>query len=85
MADLKPTWGKTWHTWPDPKDPLRLGEPVLMWAYEKDGQIDKRLIESRDRDLKIDTAAIRKRRAERAAVRLQFQSEQRWRGVGTCR
>ncbi len=64
MAFVKTTWGKTFHTWPDPATKLPLGKPILMWAFEEDGQIDPKLIEKRDRDHKIDTAAIRKRRAD---------------------
>lgn len=64
MTAVRKTWGKTWHTWPNPKDALPLGEPALMWAFDKDGQIDPQLILSRDRDLKIDTEAIKKRRAK---------------------
>ncbi|MFL5243823.1 MAG: DUF1264 domain-containing protein [Gemmataceae bacterium] len=64
MDGVKGTWGKTWHTWPNLKDEFPLGEPVLMWAFDKDGQIDPALLKSRDKDLKIDTAGIRKRRAK---------------------
>src|SRR5260370_11407168 len=64
MDGAKGTWGKTWHTWPNPKDEFPLGDPVLMWAFDKDGQIDPALLKSRDKDLKIDTDAIRKRRAK---------------------
>jgi hypothetical protein len=34
-----------------------------MWAFGKDGQIDPALVRKRDEALKIDTEAIRKRRA----------------------
>src|SRR5262245_56595036 len=27
ISGLVTTWGKTWHTWPDPRAPLPLGEP----------------------------------------------------------
>jgi hypothetical protein len=64
MKAVKTTWGKTWHTWPDPKESLPLGEPILMWTFDQDGQIDPKLIQKRDENLRIDTAAIRKRRAE---------------------
>src|SRR5205823_4074793 len=35
MAFLKmvmTTWGKAWHTWPDPKSPVPMGEPLLIWS-----------------------------------------------------
>ena len=63
MAGLITTWGKTWHTWPDPKSPLPMGDPILMWSFTKDGQCDPKLIEARDAKLKMSTDAVRKRRA----------------------
>jgi hypothetical protein len=57
------TWGKTWHTWPDPTTSLPLGEPLLMWAATKDGQVSADDLARRDKQLGVDTAAIRKRRA----------------------
>lgn len=64
MGKLITTWGKTWHTWPDPKTPLPMGDPLLMWAFTRDGQIDPALLEARDAKLKMSTAAVRKRRKE---------------------
>ena len=63
MAGLITTWGKTWHTWPDPKTHLPMGDPILMWAFTEDGQIDPKLIAARDAKLKMSTAAVKKRRA----------------------
>ncbi len=63
MANLVTTWGKTWHTWPDPKTALPLGEPLLMWAATKDGHVDPALLAARDKELKVSTTEIRKRRA----------------------
>ena len=63
MAGLVTTWGKTWHTWPDPKTALPMGEPLLMWSITKDGQLDPTLLAARDRRLKVSTAKVRKRRA----------------------
>src|SRR5262249_29484943 len=31
MRALLTTWGKTWHTWPDPKTKVPVGEPLLIW------------------------------------------------------
>jgi hypothetical protein len=64
MEGVKTTWGKTWHTWANPNDKFPLGKPILMGAFDMDGQIDAELIKKRDKDLKIDTDAIRKRRAK---------------------
>jgi len=63
MAGLLTTWGKTWHTWPDPKTALPMGEPLLMWAATRDGHIPPELLAARDREMKISTPDIRKRRA----------------------
>ncbi len=63
MGNLLTTWGKTWHTWPDPKTTLPLGEPLLMWAATKDGLIPDAVLADRDTKFMVDTAAIRRRRA----------------------
>lgn len=68
MAGLVTTWGKTWHTWPDPKTALPMGEPLLMWSITKDKQLDPALLEARDRRLKISTPKVRKRRASLGRV-----------------
>jgi len=57
-----PSWGKTWHTWRDPETPLPVGEPLLMWSANGDGQVDPKLVEARDKDFGISTQAIRERR-----------------------
>ncbi len=56
------TWGKTWHTWPDPTTPVPMGEPLLMWSANGDQQIDPKLISKRDAQFGISTDAIRERR-----------------------
>ncbi len=38
MKGIINTWGKTWHTWPDPTTAVPIGEPMLMWALTGDGQ-----------------------------------------------
>jgi hypothetical protein len=63
MKGLVPTWGKTWHTWPDPKTPLPTGPPLLMWSITKDGQLANDLLADRDRRLGISTLEIRRDRA----------------------
>jgi hypothetical protein len=63
MAFVKTTWGKTFHTWPDPSQNLPLGKPILMWAFGKDGQIREELVKKRDENLGISTAKIKKRRS----------------------
>ncbi len=64
MKALLTTWGKTWHTWPDPTTNVPLGEPLLMWALTGDGQIDPKVLEQRDREFQVNAAEIRKRREQ---------------------
>ena len=68
MGKLLLTWGKTWHTWPDPKTALPMGEPLLMWSHTKDGQVDPKMLAERDRKLRVLTPAIRRRRADLGPV-----------------
>ncbi len=68
MKGLITTWGKTWHTWPDPKTALPMGEPLLMWAATGDGQVDPALLAARDKQLGISTEAIRRQRASMGMV-----------------
>ena len=63
LGGLMTTWGKTWHTWPDPSTPLPMGDPLLMWAATRDGMIPEAARADRDRKSGVDTAAIRKRRS----------------------
>jgi hypothetical protein len=63
LAGLVTSWGKTWHTWPDPSTSLPTGEAVLMWSATEDGQIPAEAIADRDKRLGISTPEIRKRRS----------------------
>jgi hypothetical protein len=58
------TWGKAWHTWPDPKTPVPVGEPVLIWSLMGDGQVDRDVLAKRDAEFKVDTAKIREARVK---------------------
>jgi hypothetical protein len=62
MKSILTTWGKTWHTWPDPKTAVPIGEPLLMWALTADGQADEKVIAERDRQFNVSAAEIRARR-----------------------
>ena len=64
MKGLLLTWGKTWHTWPDPTTPVPMGEPMLMWSLTGDGQHDPKVIAARDKEFGVKTADIRKKRIE---------------------
>jgi hypothetical protein len=62
MKALLTTWGKTWHTWPDPTTAVPLGEPLLMWALTGDGQQDKTVLDKRDNQFNVSAADIRAKR-----------------------
>lgn len=64
MQALITTWGKTWHTWPDPKTDVPLGEPLLIWSLTGDGQAKQEMIARRDRRFKVSTRKIRERRTK---------------------
>ena len=63
------SYGKTWHVWSTggpgmAADELPLGEASLAWSFSRDGEIKPELVEQRDRELGIDTAARRKARQD---------------------
>jgi hypothetical protein len=62
MRQVLTTWGKTWHTWPDPTTSVPLGEPILMWALSGDGQANEEVVRERDRRFNVSIAEIRRRR-----------------------
>lgn len=45
-------------------DALPLGDPMLAWSFNRDGEAHPGLVESRDRKMNLDSAKIRKERAE---------------------
>ena len=70
MKALLTTWGKTWHTWPDPRTPIPIGEPLLMWAVTGDGQIDDGVLAARDTEFKVKTAEIREKRGQSIGLKV---------------
>jgi hypothetical protein len=62
MKMILTTWGKTWHTWPDPKTAVPLGEPLLIWSLTGDSQADESVVARRDKEFHVSTAKIRERR-----------------------
>jgi hypothetical protein len=64
MKTILTTWGKAWHTWPDPKTAVPMGEPLLIWSLTADGQVDESLVAARDKEFKVDTKQIRERRGQ---------------------
>ncbi len=64
------SYGKTWHLWrtghPDrgSGDRLPLGDPLLMWSFNRDGEMDERLRHSRDERLQINSHEKRRDRQD---------------------
>jgi hypothetical protein len=69
IATLVSTYGKTWHTWQVDKDStLPTGIPQLMMGFTEDGQLKAELLQTRDMDLVIKTAVVRKAREDLAST-----------------
>jgi hypothetical protein len=67
IADLVSTYGKTWHTWQIDKDSsLPTGIPQLMMGFTADGQLKPEMIQSRDKELRINTTDGKKARQDLA-------------------
>ncbi|HVK12820.1 MAG TPA: DUF1264 domain-containing protein, partial [Gemmataceae bacterium] len=64
MSALLTTWGKTWHTWPDPATAVPLGEPMLMWAATGDGQIADAVMAARDKEFNVNCDKLRELRGQ---------------------
>jgi hypothetical protein len=69
MRRMMNSYGKTWHLWNAGMfgvagDDLPLGEPMLAWSFNHDGEAMPGLVEGRDRDLGIDAAELRRERAD---------------------
>jgi len=62
MKVVLTTWGKAWHTWPDPKSAIPTGEPMLIWSLMGDGQVDKDVLARRDEEFKVDSRKLRDER-----------------------
>lgn len=63
MKLLMNSYGKTWHTWHtgrhdgEPGTALPMGDPKLMWSFNREGECDPELAADRNRAMDIDTAA----------------------------
>src|SRR3954467_1445909 len=74
LKELVNSYGKTWHTGPtgrhdgEPGDRLPLGDPMLMWSFNRDGEADERLKHSLQQHMGIDEAAKREQRASFAEL-----------------
>jgi uncharacterized membrane protein len=60
MKKLLNGYGKTWHTWHTGRHDdgsghdLPLGEPMLMWSFNREGECDESLKQHRNRAMSID-------------------------------
>lgn len=65
MNDLAGTYGKTWHTWQVDRSPsFPTGIPQLMMGFVKDGQVDRRMLQDRDRRFGASVPALREGRSD---------------------
>ena len=67
------SYGKTWHVWNTGSrkqrgDPLPLGDAALAWSFNRDGEANPGLVETRDRELDVDTQKARRSRSELAPL-----------------
>lgn len=69
MKFVLTTWGKTWHTWPDPRTPVPMGEPLLMWSLMADDQVDQQVLSQRDKQFKVLAARLRSVRTKEIGFR----------------
>jgi hypothetical protein len=61
------TYGKTWHVWMTggtnmPTDALPMGNAMLAWSYNHEGEINPLLVDKRDKQLNISTAQKQQQR-----------------------
>ena len=75
MKSKMNSYGKTWHVWNTgheghAPDRLPLGEPMLAWSFNRDGEAIPGLVEKRDKTMDLNTAQTGKDRAD-----LQFMAK----------
>ena len=59
------SYGKTFHLWSTGKgDKLPMGEPMLAWSFNRDGEAKEGLVERRDKAMGINSSEIRRERQE---------------------
>ena len=79
MKQLVNSYGKTWHTWHTGRHDLGgghdlpLGDPKLMWSFNREGECDEALKEDRDRAMGLD---VEKKRGERQEAFLDLARPQ---------
>ncbi|PZE62828.1 DUF1264 domain-containing protein [Curtobacterium sp. MCPF17_047] len=85
MGHLVNSYGKTWHTWHSAPmggheaDPLPVGDPMLMWSFNREGEVQTALQQDRNTAMHTDPEP---RKASRAK---HLDRAHPQRGVGTMR
>ena len=75
------SYGKTWHVWDTghaghpAAHALPVGEPLLAWSYNRDGEAPASLVQERDERMHISTAEKRRERASLSAGAKQQMGE----------
>ena len=69
MKEKMNSYGKTWHVWNTgyegkPGDDVPLGDPMLGWSFNRDGEAIPGLVEKQAKKMKINSAEKRKQRAD---------------------
>lgn len=69
MKDKMNSYGKTWLVWNTgheghPSTKLPLGDPMLAWSFNRDGEALPGLVERRDKEMNIDSAQRREDRVD---------------------
>jgi hypothetical protein len=62
MKMILTTWGKAWHTWPDPNSAVPIGEPMLIWSLTGDGQVDPAVAAKHDKDFNVSMSKLSEQR-----------------------
>lgn len=73
MESKMNSYGKTWHVWSTQAaegtgDTLPLGEPMLAWSFNRDGEARPGLVERRNERMGIDSQEKRRARTDLTAM-----------------
>ena len=63
------SYGKTWHVWytgmeGQDGDKLPMGDPMLAWSFNRDGEALPGMVEKRDKTVGIDSKQVRRNRSD---------------------
>jgi hypothetical protein len=59
------SYGKTFHFWATDKGhKLPVGDAMVAWSFNRDGEARPELVERRDREMRMDTSEVRRERQE---------------------